>query len=67
MIVRRPVIEKILDRSALPGRNLFWQFAGAVRGPDFRSSSVGKIGGLLKIEPRADWSAIFWSSAPTRA
>src|SRR5713226_5230077 len=53
-----PVVQKILDRGTLPNRNLFWQFASAARRFDFRFSFVGKIGGLLKIEPRADRAAI---------
>ena len=54
-----PVVQKILDRGAFSDRNLFRQFASAARRLDFRSSFVGKIGGLLKIEPRADRAAIF--------
>ena len=49
---------RILDRGTLPDRNLFWQFASAARRFDFRSSFVGKIGSLLKIEPPADRAAI---------
>jgi hypothetical protein len=54
-----PVVQEILDSGALPDRNLFWQFASAARRLDFRFSFVGEIGGLLKIEPRADRAAIF--------
>jgi hypothetical protein len=53
-----PVVEKILDRGTLPDRNLFRQLASAACRIDFRSPSVGKIGGLLKIELRTDRAAL---------
>src|SRR6516225_6803931 len=53
-----PIVQKILDRSTLPYRNLFWRCSSAARCLDFRSSFVGKIGGLLKVEPRADRAAL---------
>ena len=54
-----PVVQKILNRGTLSDSNLLRQFASAARRLDFRSSFVGKIGGLLKVEPCPDRAALF--------
>ncbi|KJC52995.1 hypothetical protein UP09_01285 [Bradyrhizobium sp. LTSP885] len=54
-----PVVQKIVDRGTLPNRDLCRQFASAARSLNFGLSFIGKVRGLLKIEPGADRAAFF--------